>query len=112
MGPWEGALQRNNVNKFIFMAPKNRIDNIRPLVATEIGDIAKLTQAQSNMLEVLPKGCSKGDGVRRLLNSLGVNPRNILAIGDAENVSVARSAALCTLFIINFWRYIDTASLP
>lgn len=34
---------------------------------------------------MLPLGGSKGEGVRRLLSSLGVAASDVLAIGDAEN---------------------------
>lgn len=36
-------------------------------------------------MQVLPLGGSKGEGVRRLLSSLGVAASDVLAIGDAEN---------------------------
>ena len=34
---------------------------------------------------MLPRGASKGDGLRRLLAELGVKPVNVLACGDGEN---------------------------
>lgn len=78
------------------MAEPETIDEMRPLVAEKVGSAGNLTQAQSNMLEVLPPNSSKGDGVRRLLRNVGVHPDNVLAIGDAENVSTC----------ISFKRYI------
>jgi len=44
-----------------------------------------LTQAQADMLEMLPPGASKGDGVRRLLEHLELDAGELMAIGDAEN---------------------------
>lgn len=67
------------------MADPERIDEIRPVVERTVGDLGRLTQAQGNMLEVLPRGGSKGEGVRRLLECVGVEKENVLAIGDAEN---------------------------
>lgn len=75
------------------MADPKRIDEIRPLVQRSIGESGRLTQAQSNMLEVLPLGSSKGHGVKRLLEAENVDPQNVLAIGDAENVSFSFSSA-------------------
>ena len=47
---------------------------------------ATVTQALPTMLELLPAGCSKGDGVARLCSALGVNAGGeLLALGDAEN---------------------------
>lgn len=82
---WEEFAQSAPLNKMIFMAEPARIDEIRPAVQKRVGDEGTLTQAQGNMLEVLPKGASKGDGVRRLLKSVDVEPKEVLAIGDAEN---------------------------
>ncbi|CAN8062242.1 unnamed protein product [Agarophyton chilense] len=82
---WEKAFDATPLNKFIFMAEPKLIDQLRPLVAEKVGEMGNLTQAQSNMLEVLPPNSSKGDGVRRLLDDLDVHPDNVLAIGDAEN---------------------------
>lgn len=47
---------------------------------------ATITQAIPTMLEMLPGGCSKGHGVRRLCEALGVDVSGeLLALGDAEN---------------------------
>jgi hydroxymethylpyrimidine pyrophosphatase-like HAD family hydrolase len=38
------------------------------------------------MLELLPAGCSKANGVQRVCEALGINPaEELLALGDAEN---------------------------
>lgn len=46
---------------------------------------ASLTTAIPGMLEVLPLGASKGEGVSWLLDRLGVDPAACLALGDGEN---------------------------
>ena len=48
------------------------------------GDVV-VTTAVPGMLEFLPRGASKGAAVERLLKRLGVNPENVLALGDGEN---------------------------
>ncbi|KAM3568197.1 hypothetical protein VYU27_009678 [Nannochloropsis oceanica] len=53
--------------------------------ASYLGPRATLTQAQGDMLEVLPPGGSKGLGVQKLLEALKVDKANLLAIGDQEN---------------------------
>lgn len=42
-------------------------------------------QAMEDMIEVLPPNASKGDGVKRLLESFGGSFDDLLALGDAEN---------------------------
>jgi len=50
-----------------------------------LGEEARVIQSVSESLEILPPGQSKGAGVRRLLAELGINPADVLAIGDGEN---------------------------
>uniref|UniRef100_A0A7S1ESZ3 Uncharacterized protein n=1 Tax=Timspurckia oligopyrenoides TaxID=708627 RepID=A0A7S1ESZ3_9RHOD len=61
------------------------IDMLRPQFETELGGSATLTQAQADMLEILPLNASKGLGVRLLLKHLEIPEAELLAIGDAEN---------------------------
>lgn len=88
MKNWEQVVGHRPLNKFIYMADSSRIDEIRPLVEERIGKKGHLTQALGYMLEVLPPDASKGYGVSQFLKSLAVEPKNVLAIGDAENVSL------------------------
>lgn len=57
---------------------------------------ATVTQAVPTMLELIPKGCSKGLGVQKLCEVLGVDPATqLLALGDAENdVEMLKMAAI------------------
>jgi Cof subfamily protein (haloacid dehalogenase superfamily) len=57
---------------------------------------AEVTQSVPTMLEVLPKGCSKAQGVQELCKLLGIDPSTqLLAMGDAENdIGMLRLAAI------------------
>lgn len=47
---------------------------------------ATVTQALPTMLELLPAGCSKANGVQKMCEHLGIDPSTqLLALGDAEN---------------------------
>jgi len=48
-------------------------------------DSAALVRSAPDMLEVLPPLASKGAGVRRLLEALGVSPGRAMAVGDGNN---------------------------
>lgn len=67
------------------MAPQPEIDAVRGDIESQLNGIAAVTTALSGMLEVLPLGASKGDGVSWLLNHLGMSPAGLLAMGDGEN---------------------------
>ncbi|XP_075265101.1 uncharacterized protein LOC142357344 [Convolutriloba macropyga] len=73
------------VQKMIFMLDPERMDDLRPLAVERFQGRACLTIAIPGMLEVLPLGVSKGSGVRRLLDNMGVDPADVMAIGDGEN---------------------------
>ena len=58
----------------------NRVD-LDSLLAGE----ASLTKAVPGMLEVLPPGSNKGDGVMKLLEHYNISPASAIAFGDGEN---------------------------
>ena len=55
------------------------------MAVERLSSAATLTRALPGMLEVPPPGASKGAGVRRALQVLGVQPHEVLAMGDGEN---------------------------
>eukprot|EP00873_Tetraselmis_striata_P023847 jgi/Tetstr1/444111/TSEL_032010.t1 len=85
VGPMTAILGKIPVQKMILMAEQSRIEEIRPAVATLMEGRATLTTALTGMLEILPLGASKGDGVSKLLDILGVAAENVMAMGDGEN---------------------------
>lgn len=75
-----------DIQKVIFMDTTEGVSSvIRPYWSEATGDRASVVQAQSDMLEIVPPGTSKGNGVKMLLSHLGVSPNEIMAIGDGEN---------------------------
>ena len=49
------------------------------------GQVAVTRANVEGMMEILPSGYSKGKGVRVLIHDLGLDPKNVMAIGDGEN---------------------------
>ena len=86
-GPWSDLIDAGApLNKLIVLAPPERhTDELRPALSEMLRGSASLTMAIPTMLEVLPKGGSKGEGVKLLLERLGVDAEEVLAIGDVEN---------------------------
>lgn len=86
LGPWERLLRDEPVNKLIVLAqPERHTSELRPLLTEALGESAAITMAVPQMLEVLPRGGSKGAGVAILLDALHVPPEQMMAMGDAEN---------------------------
>lgn len=67
------------------------IDKLNNIVRPKLEELAAkhnacVTQALPTMLELLPQGCSKALGVKKVCEALGINPeQDLLAMGDAEN---------------------------
>ncbi|XP_042377254.1 endoribonuclease YBEY, chloroplastic-like [Zingiber officinale] len=74
------------IQKLLFFDTTEGISRtLRPYWADATKGRAKVVQAQPDMLEIVPAGTSKGDGVKILLNHLGVSEKEVMAIGDGEN---------------------------
>ena len=67
----------------LFVDTAENVRNIlRPHWSLTIVVHARMVQALPEMLEILPSGASKEDGVRKLLDHLGANIDEVMAIGD------------------------------
>lgn len=54
-------------------------------VLREFGPVAQVVRTHPELVEVLPRGVTKGDGVVRLCARLGVKLSRVLAVGDQDN---------------------------
>ncbi|MCO5563008.1 hypothetical protein L7F22_016644 [Adiantum nelumboides] len=82
----EYIIKNFQIQKLLFADTADEVSKvIRPYWSKELGDLARCVQAQDDMLEIIPVGSSKGKGVKILLDDLGVDPEEVMAIGDGEN---------------------------
>ncbi|TKY55945.1 metalloendopeptidase protein [Spatholobus suberectus] len=82
----EHLLASADVQKMIFLDTAQRVaDTLRPYWSDATKGRASVVQAVPDMLEIVPLGTSKGNGVKVLLDHLGVTAKEIMAIGDGEN---------------------------
>lgn len=73
------------VHKMILMSDDSVLGDIRGQLTDELNGVGTLTQAVPGLLEVLPYGSSKGDGVARLLKEVRMTTKHACAFGDGEN---------------------------
>ncbi|MBN2470283.1 MAG: HAD family phosphatase [Anaerolineae bacterium] len=85
VGPVSGAVEDTPLTKLLIEIPPAELPAVRDELARLGGDTIELVQSMPQLLEVLPPGASKGDGLRRLLDDLGIAPAEVIAFGDAEN---------------------------
>ncbi|XP_027331314.1 endoribonuclease YBEY, chloroplastic [Abrus precatorius] len=82
----EHLLAAADIQKMIFLDTDQRVaDTLRPYWSDATKGRATVVQAVPDMLEIVPLGTSKGNGVKVLLDHLGVTANEIMAIGDGEN---------------------------
>lgn len=75
-----------NANKLLVLASEDELPALRPKLERALRwRPARVVKALDWTLEVLPRGSSKGYGVRKLLRGLQVPPRSVMAVGDGEN---------------------------
>ncbi|XP_057477400.1 endoribonuclease YBEY, chloroplastic-like isoform X2 [Actinidia eriantha] len=75
-----------DIQKVIFLDTAEGVaTTLRPYWSEATSNRATVVQAVPDMLEIVPLGTSKGSGVKMLLDHLGVNAEEIMAIGDGEN---------------------------
>ncbi|GAB4574604.1 MAG: Cof-type HAD-IIB family hydrolase [Anaerolineae bacterium] len=79
------AVQNTPITKALIEVPPAEMPAVRAELAALLGKRAVLVQSMPQLLEILPPGASKGDGLRRLLAMLDISPDQVLALGDAEN---------------------------
>ncbi|XP_021776420.1 uncharacterized protein LOC110740241 [Chenopodium quinoa] len=86
MASVDQLLAAAEVQKLVFLDTAERVETaIRPYWSEAAGNHASVVQAIPDMLEIVPHGTSKGNGVKWLLQHLGVSAEEIMAIGDGEN---------------------------
>ena len=87
VGPLVNVLDTTPINKVVIISNSTRkLNALRWQLNQQVGAHITLTRsAVVSQLEVLPKNCSKANGVRLLLKDLGIALENVMAIGDAEN---------------------------
>ena len=73
------------INKILLFCDEKDMPVLREDAELMFENDCAITTAVPGMLEFLPMGASKGAAVARLLDRLGVDPKNVLALGDGEN---------------------------
>lgn len=85
VGPLSRLPADTRINKLVLLTDPARIPALRTALAAQLNGSAELVRSMPQLLEALPAGASKGDGLRRLLESMGIDPRDVMALGDADN---------------------------
>ena len=83
---WRELLDSFAINKVVLYGEENGVAPLRRALEARLAGAVHVTRANiDGMIEVLPANTSKGQAVKTLLDELGIDPSNALALGDGEN---------------------------
>lgn len=86
---------KDELIKLFLESDKDTLGNVEVLLNTYFKDKIEIVPSAENYLEILPKGCSKGKAMLKLLNHLGISPTEVIAIGDYDNdIDMLKKAGL------------------
>jgi Cof subfamily protein (haloacid dehalogenase superfamily) len=85
VGPLSALTQSVAFNKAILVQAPDKMPALKEQVAARIDGTADIVLSAPFLLEIIPKGTSKGAGLAWLLDYLQVSPDEVLALGDADN---------------------------
>lgn len=71
--------------KAMYVAPKDKMDVFESHVYSILKDQFSTVRSQDYLFEVLPKGITKATGLSELIQSLGYDKSEVMALGDALN---------------------------
>lgn len=86
----------DNLDRIVkFYMPCFTIETIEEVKRRMIGEPYTVFQCGPKDVEICPVGADKGSGLQMLAEALGINPSEVMAIGDSENdISMLRYAGL------------------
>ena len=94
-------LAAERANKLLLLGDAQRCADARPALEALVAGRATITVALPTMLEVLPFGASKREGVKAYLDHHGLDEGGLLAVGDGENDAEMLSRAALGVAVAN-----------
>lgn len=76
---------RETVFKAMFTGYPENVDKLEEYLTDEMRKKFNFVRSQAYILEALPLGANKGEGIKRLIRKLGIDRNQVMGIGDAEN---------------------------
>ncbi|WP_394271234.1 Cof-type HAD-IIB family hydrolase [Anaerococcus nagyae] len=83
-----------NPHKIIFVNYPQKIDELIPFLEENFSDRTSQVRSLRSFYEIMPKNLSKGNSLIEIANHYGINQKDIIAFGDAQNdISMFEMAA-------------------
>lgn len=87
--------KETQAGKLLLIDEREKLDEIRKMLIEKYEDHLNILYSKPIFLEIFDKNTSKGAAVLRVAQMYGIQPEEIIAIGDGENdISMIKSAGL------------------
>lgn len=85
--PYQGGVlpKEHQFNKVVSCCPEILLDERLQKLPMELTERYTLLKSRPILIEILPKGVDKGDGLKQLCQYLGIEASHVMAMGDEEN---------------------------
>lgn len=78
-------MERTDLSKALITSDIHNVENIMKRIPNIYYDDFNIVKSSDKYIEILPKEVDKGNALKELSLSLGVNKENIVSIGDQQN---------------------------
>ena len=78
-------IMKSGITKALFIAPPERLHDVKLAVAQRLGDMVSVTSSMRSFLEILKRGVNKGQALREVLSRYGIALADVIAFGDGLN---------------------------
>jgi hydroxymethylpyrimidine pyrophosphatase-like HAD family hydrolase len=99
--PAASEIVTDGVRKISIICLPENTDAVRDLVAENLGARANVVKADANFVNIMDAGVSKGAALRWLIDYLGLESSNVMAVGDCEADQSMFEAALISVAVAN-----------
>ena len=69
----------------MYMAEPKPLDDFQNAMEESLSQHYSTVRSQDYIFEIMPQGATKASGLKHLAEKLGINPEQIMALGDAAN---------------------------
>lgn len=81
--------------KILMIDKQEVLDEAADIITKELGSEIQAMRSKTTYLELIKKGCSKGDAMLAMAKELGIGAEHIMAIGNSQNdISMMEAAAV------------------
>ena len=99
--PAASEIVTDGVRKISIICLPENTDAVRDLVAENLGPRANVVKADTNFVNIMDAGVSKGAALRWLINYLGLKSSDVMAVGDCEADRSMFAAVLVSVAVAN-----------